>query len=77
MYGIFAYMSPKFMVNVAKYSIHGAFGFTFHQPGFPENTKMFMAFPAFIKLFLLKFVMSPEETPRNIRLQCSVRVSKY
>ena len=26
MYGIFAYMSPKFMVNVGKYSIHGAFG---------------------------------------------------
>ena len=26
MYGIFAYISPKFMVNVGKYSIHGACG---------------------------------------------------
>ena len=27
MYGIFAYISHKFMVNVGKYSIHGASGF--------------------------------------------------
>ena len=27
MYGIFAYISPKFLVNVGKYSIHGACGY--------------------------------------------------
>ena len=26
MYGIFTYIWPKFMVNVGKYTIHGAFG---------------------------------------------------
>ena len=29
MYGIFAYIHHKFMVNVGKYSIHGASGFEF------------------------------------------------
>ena len=29
MYGIFTYIWPKFMVNVGKYSIHGASGFEF------------------------------------------------
>ena len=32
MYGIFTYISPKLMVNVGKYSIHGSYGYSRNVP---------------------------------------------